>query len=156
MLRDYVSTVFNKKYISGIVFFLLGLLVVLGPRYLFKVCTPDESGFPLCHWSAQAEIGVGALISALGIGLVICEDRKIRFGLVIGILLSSIVVLCIPHILIGGCEMPSMACRKTAFPCITLIGVILMIYSVINAVFLGGGRKTIEHFFDILKNKHNV
>jgi hypothetical protein len=151
--KDTTNALFKKRNLNGIVFFLLGLLVILGPRYLFRVCVPDEYGFPLCHWSAQAEIGVGALIAALGIGLVICEDRKICLGLAIGIFLSSIVVLCIPHILIGGCAMPSMACRKMAFPCITLAGIVLMVYSLVNILFFSGGWKKAEHFLGVWRNK---
>jgi hypothetical protein len=151
--KGNANALIKKRDLNGIVFFLLGLLVMLGPRYLFKVCTPGEHSAPICHWSAQAEMGVGALIAALGIGLVVFEDRKICLGLVIGIFLSSIVVLCIPHLLIGGCAMPSMACRKTAFPCITFAGVVLMVYSLGNALFFSGRWKKAEHPLDVRRNK---
>jgi hypothetical protein len=44
--------------------------------------------------------------------------------------------LLIPHALIGGCAMPSMACRKISFPAITVIGILLLIGMALNALYL--------------------
>jgi hypothetical protein len=82
-----------------------------------------------CHWSAQAEIGVGALIAALGIALIFFVNPKTRLGLAVGIFLSGVLALLIPHVLIGGCPMHSMLCRKIAFPAITVISILLLIGS---------------------------
>jgi hypothetical protein len=141
MIRHNINVLLKNKGLNGIIFFVLGLLVALGPTYLFRVCVPDKNGFPQCHWSAQAEIGIGVLVSVLSIGIIIFEDRKICFGLVIGVFFLGILALCIPHILIGGCAMLSMSCRKTAFPFISLVSIVLLVYSLINAVFLIGRRK---------------
>jgi len=115
------------KRIIGIIFTVLGLLIALGPQFLFKVCEPKGDMIMKCFWSARAEIGVGAVIAALGIALIVFSCSKIRLGLVIGILLSGINALLIPHALIGGCAMHSMPCRKIAFPAITVIGILLLI-----------------------------
>jgi hypothetical protein len=89
-----------------------------------------------CHWSARAEIGVGALIAALGIALIVFASPKTRLGLSIGIFLSAVLALLVPHTLIGGCPMPSMACRKIAFPSITGIAVLLLIGAALNTLHL--------------------
>jgi len=154
-----------KKRIIGIVFIALGLLLALGPQFLFKVC-PVNGDMPAmmgdkpammgdkpammgdkpammggrqpmpCHWSAQAEIGVGAVIAALGIALIVFTCVKIRLGLVIGIFLSGINALLIPYALIGGCAMDNMPCRKIAFPAITVIGILLLVASGIYTAYL--------------------
>jgi hypothetical protein len=125
-----------KKRIIGIVFTVLGLLIALGPQFLFKVCKPMGDMIMKCHWSAQAEIGVGAVIAALGIALIIFTCARIRLGLVIAILLSGIHALLIPHALIGGCAKDAMSCRKIAFPAITVISILLLIGAGIYLVLL--------------------
>ena len=108
----------------GIIVLIMGLLLALGPQFLFKVC---DSHTMRCHWTAQAEIGIGGVIALLGIALIIFTDIKIQLGLSIGILLSGIHALLVPHALIGGCSTPSMACNTTAFPAITVISVLLFV-----------------------------
>jgi hypothetical protein len=111
-----------------------GLLIALGPQFLFKVCPVVGAMFMKCHWSAQAEIGVGALIAALGIALVFFADPKTRLGLTIGIFLSGVLALLIPHVLIGGCPMHGMACRKIPFPALTVISILLLLGSALYAI----------------------
>ena len=111
------------KRFYGIVFAALGLLIAIGPQFLFRVC---DSHTMICHWTAQAEIGIGAIIALLGISMFIFSDIKIQLGLSIGILLSGIHALLVPHLLIGGCATPSMPCKTTAFPAITAISILLL------------------------------
>jgi hypothetical protein len=126
----------KNRIISGAGTIALGLLIMLGPQFLFKVCATTGHGFLRCHWSAQGEIGVGALIAALGIALLIFVESNVRLGLTIGVGFSSVIALCIPHALIGGCGMASMACRRVAFPALTLIGFILLAGAAANAMYL--------------------
>jgi hypothetical protein len=116
---------------------IFGLLLALGPQFLFKVCgLTADGGFMRCHWSAQAEIGVGALIAALGLAYVFFASPKTRLGLTIGVFLAAVLALLVPHVLIGGCKMHSMACRKAAFPSITVIAILLLIGTALNAWYL--------------------
>ncbi|MDR2314474.1 MAG: DUF4418 family protein [Spirochaetaceae bacterium] len=126
----------KNRIISGGAVIIFGLLIALGPQFLFKVCPVAGDMFMKCHWSAQAEIGAGALIAALGMGLIIFADPKIRLGLTLGIFLSGVLALLIPHALIGGCAMHSMPCRKIAFPAITVTGILLLVTMALNAAYL--------------------
>jgi hypothetical protein len=119
------------RILSGAAAIALGLLIALGPQFLFQVCEPSKEagGFMRCHWSAQAEIGVGALIAALGIALTVFAAPQTRLGLAVGVFLSGVLALLVPHALIGGCGMHTMACRKTAFPAITVISILLLLGS---------------------------
>ena len=119
---------------GGVVVF--GLLIALGPQFLFKVCPIRGDMIMKCHWSAQAEIGVGALIAALGIGLIVFANPKTRLGLTIGVFLSGVLALLIPHALIGGCPGHLMPCRKITFPALTVISILLLIAAAINALYL--------------------
>jgi len=119
----------KKSIISGAIITVLGLLIAFGPQFLFKVCSTGCGccgDIPTCHWSARAEIGIGMLIAALGLCFIVLNDSKTQLGLMIGVFLSSIIALAIPHLLIGGCEMKNMACHRVAFPAITVIGAVLL------------------------------
>jgi hypothetical protein len=114
----------------------LGLLITLGPQFLFKVCEPAGENFMKCHWTAQAEIGAGALIAALGITLIVFASPRTRLGLAIAVFLSGVLALLLPHVLIGGCAMDTMACRKIAFPAITVVGILLLAGSGLYIAYL--------------------
>ncbi|WP_461247875.1 DUF4418 family protein [Treponema sp. R6D11] len=81
-------------------------------------------------------IGVGAVIAALGIALIVFTCSKIQLGLTIGVFLSSVNALLVIYALIGGCAHHTMPCREIAFPAITVISIILIIKSGIYAVYL--------------------
>jgi hypothetical protein len=128
----------KNQIISGTVTIALGLLIAFGPQFIFKVCNATEDGFPQCHWSAQAEIGMGMVLVALGGCFLVFAEQKTRFGLTIGVFLISIIALLIPHFLIGGCSMMSMACRRVAFPALSVISILLLVGAVANMFFLEG------------------
>ncbi|MDR1838079.1 MAG: DUF4418 family protein [Treponema sp.] len=133
----------KKNIAGGIVVIALGLLIALGPQFLFKVCAHTENSTPLCHWSAQAEVGLGFLIAALGACTIVFTDPKTRLGLYVGIFLAGVVAMFIPNALIGGCGMMTMACRKTAFPALTAESVILLVFSAV-IVAINEMKKTLS------------
>jgi len=161
----------KKTIILSSVVILLGLLISLGPQFLFKVCAPNSmplsasadadccdetaqvnpsaeddccddpaqssccapaaASLPVCNWSAQAEIGIGFLIAALGACMIVFTDSKTQLGLLIGVFLASIIALGIPHALIGGCSSMTMQCHKVAFPALTVESIVLLLFSAI-------------------------
>jgi hypothetical protein len=127
----------KKQLIYGIAITIFGLLIALGPQFLFKVCNAAEENFPRCHWSAKAEIGTGIIITALGICILLFNNEsKTKLGLSIGIFFTSIVALLIPHVLIGGCNMMSMQCRRVAFPILSVICIVLLLGTITNIIYL--------------------
>jgi hypothetical protein len=133
-----------KKNVFSAFVIMLGLLIALGPQLLFKVCSIHGGTFPLCHWSARAELGMGMLIAALGICLMVFTDPKTQLGLYIGIFFSSIIALSIPNALIGGCNVKTMDCRRVAFPAITIISVIALVFSAFMAVYIEIKKPPVE------------
>jgi hypothetical protein len=126
----------KNRIASGAAAIVFGLLIALGPQFLFKVCPVRGDMVMKCHWSAQTEIGVGGLIALLGIALIVFASPQTRLGLTIGIFLSGVLALLIPHALIGGCAMHTMPCRKITFPAITVISILLLIGAGLYAVYL--------------------
>jgi hypothetical protein len=132
----FCGAAMKNSLVVGAVIIILGLLIALGPQFLFKVCTVHNGALPLCHWSAQAELGMGMLVAALGLCFIVFSDPKTQQRFAIGIFLTGIIVLGIPHALIGGCTAKTMACHKVAFPALTVEGVILLAYSAFMVVFI--------------------
>jgi len=128
----------KKSIICGSVITVLGLLIAFGPQFLFKVCSSAGCSccgdIPTCHWTARAEIGIGMLIAALGLCFIVFDEKKTQLGLIIGVFFSGIIALAIPHSLIGGCELKTMACHRVAFPAITVIGAVLLAGSALYTV----------------------
>jgi hypothetical protein len=123
--------------VIGAVVTVLGLLVALGPQFVFKICAPhEEGGFSHCHWSGQAEIGMGFLIVALGVCMIVLAQPKTQLGLAISAFLAGLVALFIPHTLIGGCSNVAMTCHKVGFPALTVECIGLLVVSAVYVVFL--------------------
>jgi hypothetical protein len=71
-----------------------------------------------CHWTAQAEAGVGyPLIAGLGIALIFFANPKIRLGLAIGG--SRPAYSPRPH---RRLRYARHACRKITFPAVAVLG----------------------------------
>jgi hypothetical protein len=131
----------KNRIISGGGAALLGLLIALGPQFLFKPCGTSGDSFSHCHWSIQGEIGIGMIIAALGICLMVFTDPKTRLGLTIGIFFASIVALLIPNALIGGCNSLSMRCHRIAFPALTVYSILVLAGAMVNMIYLDGKIK---------------
>jgi hypothetical protein len=148
----------KKTIICSSIVIILGLFIALGPKFIFKVCDlamastktstesaedccaepeqnsccgPAKSSLPVCNWSAQAEIGMGLLIAALGACMIVFPDQKTHLGLLIGIFFSSIIALGIPNFLIGGCSSMTMRCHRLAFPALTIESAVLLVFSAV-------------------------
>jgi len=74
--------------------------------------------------------------------MLVFTEPKIHLGLFIEVFLAGIVALSIPHALIGGCGMMTMACRKVAFPALTVESVVLLLFSTAMVV-ISGMKKTV-------------
>ena len=163
----------KKTIIISAVVMVLGLLIALGPQFIFKVCDtrmsssesaspasadddccaepetssccgPAVSSLPICHWSARTEIGIGLLIVALGVCMIVFTDSKTHLGLLIGIFFASIIALAIPYSLIGGCATITMRCHRVAFPALTIESVILLVFSAIMITLIAIKKPQVE------------
>jgi len=139
---------FVKAYgyiIKSAIFVLLGVAIAYGPKIpSFSTCPFGCCGnaVPICYWSTQTLIGLGMMIAALGLCMIIFTDPKAQFGLLIGIFVTAVVAILIPYAIIGGME--GMRCYRITFPAIAITASLTLAYS----AFLGFRIKYKE-----LKNK---
>jgi len=148
------------RIITGVIIIVFGLLAAIGPQVMFKPCenqlsvtdgTLKEDGsvnitrrVPMrCVWTAGADLGIGIVISLLGVGTIIFPSVKTRFGLTIGILLCGIFTFLLHQnvpepnsIFIGVCRGAAMLCRNGFAQALTSISILLIIVSTFYTVYL--------------------
>ena len=127
----------KKTVIFSTLIIISGLLIALGPIFLFKTCPLGCCAvYPDCLWSRQTELGMGMIITVLGISFILYNDPKVQLGLSIGLFLTGFMVLLIPHVIIGGCVIKSMECLLVTFPALTVLGIFVTVFSGIKIVTL--------------------
>lgn len=122
----------NKISIS-IIFVILGILIILAPTVIFPVC--DAEMKMRCLYTKQAEIGIGALIAVLG-AVTFFLSEQVRAGISIAIAGIGVFEIAIPTTLIGVCGSDMMACNAATRPLLVVLGVLTILVSVINSVYL--------------------
>jgi hypothetical protein len=128
--------------IFGILISLLGALTALIPIWIFPVCEKlietAAGGTVLmkCHWSGQAEIGIGLLVLCSGILLVLLRSPHVRIGVSLMSALSAVLGIAVPAFLIGGCAMETMTCRISTFPAIYVLCALTVALNAANLLLL--------------------
>lgn len=125
----------KNRIVFGGLTTILGLLIALIPAFIFPVC--DVGDMPMkCHWSAQAELGVGIIIFVLGILLIAFKSKHFQLGISIASILNGIFALVIPNILIGMCVKEHMKCRSLTSPALSVVSVLIIVINIINIVLI--------------------
>ena len=127
----------KNRIVSGAGAIAAGLLISIGPQTVFKLDPQmEDGGWMTCHWTGQAELGLGLLIAALGFLLLLVHSRETRLGLSLSAALAGILVVLYPTVLIGGCSMEDMRCRLITFPALIVIGGLTIAGFAFNSVYL--------------------
>ena len=87
----------NKKLYAGISQIVLGILIAIAPQTFAHVCAVKETPMA-CHYTAQAALGIGIVIVALGIVAL----PTVLIGVSMGgmmrclmVILPTLIVLCV-------------------------------------------------------------
>lgn len=138
----------KNRLITGISFIILGALIALGPQTIFPICgagifgqkamhNSDETDLLMkCFYTGRAVIGVGILILAVGLLLLLFRKKQIRFGLSLAAGLNGILTLLIPTALIGVCSDVHAPCHALTLPALSILGSTVIALSAVNAVYL--------------------
>lgn len=136
-----------NRFLSSAFVILIGLLLILVPTYILPVCSPTEImtsshdhhityKFMKCHWTSQAEIGIGTAIVVIGLIMLLTKSTLIRLGLNISLLVIAMFVAAVPTVLIGVCPGEMMACHIGTLPALLLLSGALFIGILINVFYL--------------------
>lgn len=120
----------KAKKIVAILIVILGVVMLLIPKYIAPVC-PIHDGGPImkCHWMGQAVMGLGSLIAILGVLIFVVKDLKMAKAFSISTGLVSGLAISISTHLIGGCSHHHMSCRMHTIPAVAIVGGILVVLS---------------------------
>ena len=148
----------NRIILSLFIMF-LGLMIILFPLYILPVCPhPDTlintandihnqvantghshtgaGKIMKCFWTARAELGIGALIIAIGTLMLLSRTMFVRLGLSMALACISLLAIAIPTVLIGVCSNEMMRCNMGAKPALVLLSGVLFLVSLINIFYL--------------------
>lgn len=134
----------KKKIFLGIFIFALGLLIAAGPFTIFHVCRPEDPQMPMtCRWTARAELGLGGIISVLGLLSAVSASEKVRLGLYISAALNGAAAFLIPNFLIGVCSGKHMQCHAVALPALSILSAGVFIAAAAGIIYIyRNGEKT--------------
>ncbi|PJM73028.1 hypothetical protein CS006_07215 [Bifidobacterium primatium] len=119
----------KNRLFASIPSIVFGVLIAIAPHTFAHVCKVTEMAMK-CHWTAQAEIGVGAMIAVLGL-IALFVEPKIRVGLSIAVILAGVLAIAVPTVLIGVCPGAMMHCHMVARPTLIVLGVLTIVFAVV-------------------------
>lgn len=128
----------------GVFYIIVGLLMFLGPKYIFVGCEFNPDHPMKCWWSTQAILGIGILFIVSGICYMLIKNKGINLGISLMSIFIGMYSIAIPKFLIGGCKKEMMSCLAVEFPSIYLICGVLIIVSIINIIYLSQKIKGIK------------
>ncbi len=123
----------TKARTIGIIFIILGVLVILTPRVFFPVCGLDKKAFQMssipghhgCHDTLHAVTILGVIAILTGIfPLVQAKRETVLFASILFIVLAALIIL-FPTTITGICKMPTMVCRLGTLPALVTGGIIM-------------------------------
>lgn len=133
----------NRDKIFGIIFIVLGVLIVLAPTVIAPLCGPMENGmFMKCHWMGRSAMGAGALIAILGAAYTYVCSNKAKSALAFSLLLQGLYIIALEAFLIGGCKNPMMACRAHTMPVLYVLAGLVIVLSLIALILNRGSNES--------------
>jgi len=128
----------NWKF--GIPFFVIGLLLVLVPRYILPVCEYQGYNPMSCSHTAIAEMFVGFMVMVTSAGMSFSRGSESLRWLSLPILAAGVSVLWIPEA-IGYCHSSQMPCNYATVPVLRLLGVLTVLLSLGSFLLSFRGEK---------------
>jgi len=112
----------------GIVLFLMGLMVVLIPRYILPVCEYQGYSKMACSSTAHSEMFMGFIVMVSSLGIFSSKSAETLRWLALTLISSGTSVLLIPEA-IGYCHSSNMPCNYGTIPVLRLTGVLIVLVS---------------------------
>ena len=127
----------NKRVeIWDVVLLVLALILFIGLLTFLKPCGPKEDGsWMTCHWAGQALVGISGAMLVLSVVHLFVKNH-VKIGLDIGMMVLSVLAICVPGRLIGLCMMDTMRCRAVMSPGVTVTAILTAAAAIIDIFVL--------------------
>jgi hypothetical protein len=103
------------------VFFVLGALVSLTPRYILPVCEFYGKQRMACSYTGEAELFVGLIMVSISLAAFLSKVKETLKWLMFVAFFAGLSVILIPEVL-GYCPSPNMPCHYGTVPLLRLLG----------------------------------
>jgi len=130
----------RKQYITGILFIVLGTIIIAGSLNLFYPCTEmmRMNDRPMrCYWTMKLLLSITGAISLSGVlMLLFCNSRDVVKGLNIAVFMLSCLYLLAPGKMTEGFCSTVMPCIERFRPFTLIMGSFMLILSILNIFLL--------------------
>lgn len=123
-----------KSNIAAIITFVLSVILAIGSVSFISACPVSEEHTMVCHWAQIAVTSLAVILAVSSLAAIVIPDKKVKGGILIGLIPVSAVTFLIPGILIKLCMMDSMRCLSVFQPAVRIFAVVLFIVSVAGGV----------------------
>lgn len=122
----------TRKLSTTLPAIIFGVLIAVGPQTFAHVCEVKDDMPMACHYTAQAVLGIGVVMSLLGvIGLFV--KPQMRAGLNIAVALNALLAIAVPTVLIGVCSGAMMHCHMATRPTLIVLGALAAVCALVAA-----------------------
>lgn len=118
------------RIISAFFHIVMGLGIAIGPYTVFQVCDTSEK-IMKCWWSVRAVTALGILLIVAGIFSLLFKEKAALAAISLYNIATSVMVILIPSVLIGGCMKETMPCRSLTFPAIYVMAGIVILFNIL-------------------------
>ena len=128
-----------KEKVLDIVQLLIGIALVLTPKFIAPVCPYDHgSGNPpmKCFHMGNAVFTLGSALVFILIVNILIKNDAVKLGLQVGIGILSLCAIYISKWGIGGCMHHDMSCQARTIPTVLLLGGIMVVLAGVS-IFRG-------------------
>lgn len=120
-----------RHKILGSLFFFLGILIALTPRYILPVCEFYGKPKMACSHTGSSELFLGLIIISISIGTFFSKSAETLRWLMFVAFFSGFSVILVPEV-IGYCLNPRMPCNYGTIPMLRLLGLSTLITSLVG------------------------
>ncbi|MBS7576717.1 MULTISPECIES: DUF4418 family protein [unclassified Enterococcus] len=124
-----------RRKIISILIILIGLLVAIGPQFIFPVCKVTSEMVMRCHYTAMMSIGLGIALAIIAILIFLGKSVPYIKALYLTAGIFGALIIATPTILIGVCDSPMMHCHTMTRPILILLGVLTIVLSLIGYLY---------------------
>ena len=131
--------IISRKF--GIMLFLMGLLVLLTPRYILPTCEFQGLSRMACTYTGTAEMFIGAIVMIAAVGMILSKTYEALRWSGLTTLAAGISVILVPEA-IGYCHNSQHPCNYGTVPMLRLLGALIILLSIAAFIISLKGEKS--------------
>lgn len=121
--------------------FLMGLLVLLTPRYILPTCEFQGLSRMACTYTGTAEMFIGAIVMIAAVGMILSKTYEALRWSGLTTLAAGISVILVPEA-IGYCHNSQHPCNYGTVPMLRLLGALIILLSIAAFIISLKGEKS--------------